>query len=196
MSKLKPEVYFQLQTHLSGSLPDVSSWASHTWQAKNRLLNSCQLLPLHHPVPQAGNLRVIPNPSLSSPHISTTCSRCPFSLQHAFHSDPLLSRPTPTTFTSHLGCCSGILTVLQLPHFLFYVFSIPASKKICLKCKPLPIIPSLKTLNVFGKHHFMLFRNESCVKYFIYLNFVGIQLVGLNGDVPLIIYEQYLLFMS
>lgn len=70
--RLKPEIYFELQTHLSGILLDISNWASHIWQAKNRLLNSYQPFPASpHAIVQATNLRVIPCSPFSSLHICT-----------------------------------------------------------------------------------------------------------------------------
>lgn len=188
MLKLKPEVYFDLQTHLSGSLLYISTWTSHTSQAKTRLLNSCQPLPLHLPKLRLETWESFP--TLHSPILtsSTACTCCCFSLKRVSRSDPL-SRHSHNIYLSFQWHPNSSSVSTCLFCSLFH----PTSRKICLKCKVFPSIYLFKTLNVFRKYFSMLFREEGSVKLFIHLNFVGIELVGLNGEVTCLIiaYKQH-----
>lgn len=156
---------------------------------KTRLLNSCQPLLLHHSkfrLETWESFLTLHSPVLT---FSPACTCCCFSLKHVSRSGPLLPRHSQNLWLSlrwHPNSSSASTC-------LFCSSFHPTSRKICLKCKAFPSIYLLKTLNVFRKYSFMLFREERCVKLFIHLNFVRIELVGLNGEVTCLIiaYEQH-----
>lgn len=171
--KLKPEMYFELH-------PDSPIWY-FTWCVYLGISylagqkQTCEFLPTLAPstmpfIVQARNL------PLHSPVLTSlpTSMHCCFFLQHTSCSGPLLSYPEPLSSAPTWAPPGTSKEFLGFYFFCSIFFPSNIQKYLFKILKS--VIPSLQVLNVFRKHCFVLFGEESFVKYFIYINIVGIEL--------------------